>query len=421
MEMIYNNQVITMVCRALNLVDSRLIGHGVRVAAIMKDMLETEAVWDEELKDNLCMLSLLHDIGAYRLKEINQLIHFETMNIWEHSIYGYLFLKEFAPFGELAKVVLYHHADYDKNWGESAEILKYAQFLHVADRVEVWHRGNKGKKEEELLSYLKKKSGTVFSKEAVDCFIQANKQFETLKKLDSPVSIEEIVNCDAIGNDKADTYLWLIVHSIDFRSRFTVTHTVGVTEIGYQLAKKMGVSSEKQKQVYYGGMLHDLGKIGTPVAILEKPGKLTDNEMGVMKDHVTLSASIIENCVDKTVAKIALSHHEKLDGSGYPRGISGEELTLEDRILTIADIVSALSMSRSYKAAFPKEKVFLILDNMKVKGQIDGRVLEAMKDGYDDIIKKAEAACAPVRKIHKNLAEEYKMLLYKFKAEAKTA
>lgn len=89
-----------MVRRALNLVDSRLVDHGVQVAAIMKDMLEAGGVQDEELKKNLCVISLLHDVGAYRMKEIDQLVQIETNNIWEHSISGYLFLKEFAPFGE---------------------------------------------------------------------------------------------------------------------------------------------------------------------------------------------------------------------------------------------------------------------------------------------------------------------------------
>lgn len=135
--MIYSNQIITMICRALNLIDKRLVDHGVQVAVVMKDMLEADGVQELELKRDLCILSLFHDVGAYQLEEIENLIQVETKSAWEHSIYGYLFLKEFAPFGELAETVLYHHADYNKYKGETKAVLHYAQLLHVADRVEI--------------------------------------------------------------------------------------------------------------------------------------------------------------------------------------------------------------------------------------------------------------------------------------------
>lgn len=414
MRMIYSNQVITMVCRALNLVDSRLIDHGVQVAMVTKDMLEAGGIRDKELEKNLCILSLLHDVGAYRMKEISNLVKFETTDVWEHSIYGYLFLKEFAPFDELSKVVLYHHADYNKNWKESKEILQYAQLLRVADRVEIWHRNNRGRREEELEEYLKQKSGAMFSPEVVEWFIEANRRFGTFKKLDASIKFEEIVDCSSIDEDEVKSYLWLLVHAIDFRSRFTVTHTVSVTEIGCQLAKKLGLSPKEQQQIYYGALLHDLGKIGTPVSILEKPGKLTEDEMAIMKEHINLSGSIIKDCVENTVARIALRHHEKLDGSGYPLGLPGDELTLEERILTVADIVSALCMSRSYKDAFPRERVFSILNSMRDKGQIDGRILDVMEKEYDEIIKQADEACVPVREAHKRMSVEFKTLLSDF-------
>lgn len=415
MGMIYSSQVITMLRRALDLVDGRLVDHGVQVAAIMKDMMEAGGIQDEELKKNLCVLSLLHDIGAYRMKEIDKLVQIETKNIWEHSVFGYLFLKEFAPFGELAKVVLYHHADYNKNWEEPEEIMKYSQLMRVADGVEVWHRSEKGEKEDELKAYLRSKTGTAFAPEAVEWFMRADEQFGTFQKLEKKVEFEEIVDCSSIEEKRVRAYLWMMVHSIDFRSRFTVTHTASVAEIGYQLAKRMGMSPKQQEQIYYGAMLHDLGKIGTPVAILEKPGRLTDEEMEVMRGHVVLSESIIKGCVGETVERIALRHHEKLDGSGYPLGISGEELTVEERILTIADIVSALCMSRSYKEAYPKDRVFEILKDMRDRGQIDGDILVVMEREYDDIIKCADNACEPIRKAHKQMGEEYKALMYKFR------
>lgn len=408
--MIYSNQIITMICRALNLMDERLVDHGVQVSAIMKDMLEVGKVQDLELKRNLCILALLHDAGAYRMEEIENLVKVETMSAWEHSIYGYLFLKEFEPLKKLAGTVLYHHADYKKDWEESKEILQYAQLLHLADRVEIWHRNYKGTKEEELCAYLKDRSGTVFSPKAVEWFLRANEQFHTYEKLNQSIAFEEIVDCSFMTEAEIKSYLWLMVYAIDFRSRFTVTHTVSVVEIASQLAKRMGLSGKEQEQIYYGALLHDMGKIGTLVSILEKDGKLTDEEMDVMREHINLSSVVIENCVEESVEKIALRHHEKLDGSGYPLGITETELTLAERIMAVADIVSALSMSRSYKEPFPKEKVFAILDSMADKGQIDTNVVKTMETEYDDIIKEADKVCIPVRQVHEKFGEEYKKI-----------
>lgn len=405
--MIYSRQILTMIYRALNLMDARLVDHGVQVAAVMRDMLEADGIKDKELKD-LCILALLHDIGAYRLEEIQSLIQVETQSVWEHSVFGYLFLKEFSPFSELAGVVLYHHADADKKWKESDDILYYAQLMHVADRVEIWHRNYAGENFEKLETYLREKSGTLFSKKAVECFLRANEQSGTYEQLNIPMKLEDIVDCSGVELEEAASYLWLMVHAIDFRSRVTVTHTVGVVEIACCLAEKMGLSEEEQGQMYYGALLHDIGKIGTPVSILEKDGKLTDTEMDVMRDHVTLGEVILGDCVDETVKRIALRHHEKLDGSGYPLGLTATELTLPERIMAVADIVSALSMSRSYKAAFPKEKVLSILGGLKEKGQIDGKVAETMELWYDTIINEAEEICIPLRKIQERMGEEYK-------------
>lgn len=408
--MAYSNQVIKMIYRALNLMDARLVDHGVQVAAVMRDMLEAAEIKDTELKKNLCMVALFHDIGAYRIKEIESLVQVETKSAWEHSIFGYLFLKEFAPFSELAGVVLYHHANENKDWKEREDILRYAKLLHVADRVEIWHRNRQEGSLEELKKYLQDRTGTEFCRGAVDCFLSANEKFGTYQKLNESFALEELIAYCCIEEEEAAAYLWMMVHAIDFRSRFTVTHTVGVVETACQLAEKMGLSEQEREQIYYGALLHDIGKIGTPVAILEKDGKLTDEEMTVMRDHVTLGEDILTGCVEETVKRIALRHHEKLDASGYPSGLSAEELTLSERIMAVADIVSALSMSRSYKEAFPKEKVLGILNSLAEKKQIDADVVRTMETWYDDIVNEAEEVCIPVQKTHERMGWEYREL-----------
>lgn len=133
-------------------------------------------------------------------------------------------------------------------------------------------------------------------------------------------------------------------------------------------------------------MLHDLGKIGIPSEILEFPGKLSPQAMNVMRTHVDLTEIILGDSVTRKVKDIALRHHEKLDGSGYPRGLKGCDLTIPQRIVAIADIVSALTGTRSYKDSFPKEKTSSILNDMAERGLIDSVIVERIVENYDVIM-----------------------------------
>lgn len=410
METLHTGDIVTMIGRTLNLIDNRLVDHGARVALVLEDLLRAEGCRDPELRKDLHILALLHDVGAYRTEEISNMVKFEIGNAWEHSIYGYLFLREFTPLKERAEVVLYHHADCASLPKGPEEVRHYAQLLHIADRAVIWHDEVKGTKDA-LAGHLRRKAGSAFLPECVELFWDADRRFGTMAKLDAPVHIGEIMRDDALSVKEARDYLEMVVHTIDFRSHVTVTHTMSVMEIGVRLARRMGLPEQTREQIYYGALLHDLGKVGTPLSILEKPGRLTDEEMAVMREHVVLSAQIIDGCVEEAVARIAVRHHEKLDGSGYPLGLSGEELTLPERILAVADIVSALCMRRSYKDEFPKERCLNILREWSGQGKLDPQVVGTVETYYGEIVEEAGAACEPVREVYERLTGEYHALL----------
>ncbi len=413
METIHTGDLVTMIGRTLNLIDSRLVDHGARVALVLEDLLRTEGCRDAELRKDLHILALLHDVGAYRTEEISNMVKFETGDVWGHSIYGYLFLREFTPLKERAKVVLYHHADCGSLPEGPEEVRHYAQLLHIADRAVIWHDEVKGTREA-LMEHLRRKAGSAFLPECVELFEKADRRFDTMAQLDAPVRIADIMKDDAVSVEEARDYLKMVVHTIDFRSHVTVTHTMSVMEIGVRLARWLGLPAQTREQIRYGALLHDLGKVGTPVSILEKPGRLTDEEMAVMREHVVLSGQIIDGCVEETVARIAVRHHEKLDGSGYPLGLSGEELTLPERILAVADIASALQMRRSYKDEFPKEHCLSILREWSCRGKLDARVVNTVETFYSEIIEEADAACEPVLEAYERLQSEYHALLREF-------
>lgn len=138
----------------------------------------------------------------------------------------------------------------------------------------------------------------------------------------------------------------------EYRDSDTGDHVLRVGYASYLLAKAAGFTEQDAKTLMYASPLHDLGKIGIPDRILLKPGKLTDEEFHAMKRHTSIGAEILKNSkssVMKMAKKVALSHHEKWDGSGYPNGISGKKIPIEGRIVAICDVYDALIFSRPYK------------------------------------------------------------------------
>ena len=125
------------------------------------------------------------------------------------------------------------------------------------------------------------------------------------------------------------------------------------------VAKGLGLSDERCRMIYLAAPLHDVGKIAIADAILSKPGKLTPDEMAIMRQHVIIGARILENGSSdliRTAELIALSHHERWDGTGYPDRLSGKDIPIEARIVAIADVFDALCSARPYKQAWPIAK-----------------------------------------------------------------
>jgi putative nucleotidyltransferase with HDIG domain len=128
------------------------------------------------------------------------------------------------------------------------------------------------------------------------------------------------------------------------------------------------------------GLLHDIGKLGVSNTILDKPDKLTDEEFEIMKSHPVLGHAVLRRVsVFEDVAEVAAAHHERLDGRGYPYGLSADQLSMDMRILTVADIFDALTADRPYRAAMPLEKAFAIMDDMTGTA-IDDVAYQALKD-----------------------------------------
>jgi len=140
--------------------------------------------------------------------------------------------------------------------------------------------------------------------------------------------------------------------TVETRDPYTAGHQRRVSNLARGIATEMGVSEDQIQGVRMAGVIHDIGKISVPGEILSKPGKISQNEFGIIKEHPQVGYNILKT-VDFSwpIAQIVLQHHERMDGSGYPNGISGENILLEARILAVADVVEAMASNRPYRPA----------------------------------------------------------------------
>jgi putative two-component system response regulator len=175
----------------------------------------------------------------------------------------------------------------------------------------------------------------------------------------------------------------------EFKDNETGNHVLRMSHYARLIAEAHGLGPEASEVIFHTAPMHDIGKIGIPDSILLKPGKLDAEEWKIMHQHPLMGAEIIgkhDNELLETARIIALSHHEKWDGSGYPRGLKGENIPLEGRIVAIADVFDALVSVRPYKAAIPLDTA-LQLVNAESGRHFDPQLLEAFRKALPDILR----------------------------------
>ncbi len=165
---------------------------------------------------------------------------------------------------------------------------------------------------------------------------------------------------------------------VDAKSPFTYRHSVGVMGAAVAIGKVMGLPANRMQVLRRAALLHDVGKLSISNTILDKPTKLTDAELGIVKTHPGLSSEILGHIgAFREIAVMAGEHHEKLDGTGYPAGLSGKDLSLESRLLAVADIYGALSEKRPYREALPPSQIAMIMER-EIPAKLDSECYEAL-------------------------------------------
>jgi HD-GYP domain-containing protein (c-di-GMP phosphodiesterase class II) len=200
----------------------------------------------------------------------------------------------------------------------------------------------------------------------------------------------------------------LFAHIIDFRSRFTSTHSAGVAAVALEITTICGFSERECKLMEIAGFLHDLGKLAISEEILEKNGTLNHQEFNTMRKHPYYTYVILDKVKGlEQIAVWASHHHERLDGNGYPFHVKGKDFSRLSRIMSVSDIMTAITEDRPYRLGMDSKKALEILNALVKNGGIDKGIVEVVEDNFYQInevrIEAQEAALHEYKAFHDEL------------------
>jgi HD-GYP domain-containing protein (c-di-GMP phosphodiesterase class II) len=376
--------------RALDFVEKELLGttvkHGKRVAYICQRLYEALGCTASE-KFDLVSCAILHDsaLPSGIVKQGKTALSKLESN-FEHCREGEKHAVNFPFLGNVSGVILHHHENWDgtgchKLKGD--EIPQRSALLRLADNMDLHLHMGDGRKSltQEIITHVQKFSGSLYSPKAAQTLLDILDEDFILSLGDARIDNALANSMQDISRNLSTSEVLLVCNIfamiIDAKSPFTSTHSQGIARRAYFLGKTYGFDQEHCNKLGIAGFLHDIGKLSTPLSILEKPGPLDKDEWVIMKNHVAVSLDILSSIRGlEEVSKWACDHHETLDGCGYSRGLGANELPFESRLLACCDIYQALHEDRPYRPGMSRENAIKIMRDMAANNKLDTSIVE---------------------------------------------
>ena len=387
--------IVLAISEAVDMVDPYLADHHSRVAYIVCRLAETLGFSEAEQK-LLALAGAMHDIGILSLAESHGVAKFEIETRPDHGEVGYLFLQPFAPLSVIGKLIRDHHVEWRDGAGEvflGHTVPPGSHLIHLADRIAILINP-----QEEILTQITSireriatQSGRMFVPRFVEAFLDiANKEYFWLDVASPIVEWHLMHQGDwefiSLDGPQFMELARLFCHMVDFKSPFTAAHSSGVAVCAGALGRLSGLSDFECARLAIAGYLHDIGKLSVPLEILEKPGSLDNHETAIIRHHSYQTYRILRRMgMDENVRNWSANHHERLDGSGYPFHFSAPQLGLGCRILTIADVFTALVENRPYRACLSRQETMDVFHNMTARGWLDADLVQTLYGNFDEM------------------------------------
>lgn len=397
---------------ALDYVEAEIVNiepyHGKRVA-YLTDRMAIAAGMDYETRYALTQAAGFHDcaLSEYMHDELGKKFNEQYMEA--HCRAGEEKLAKLPFYRNVEKSVLYHHecADGTGAFRMTAENTPMtAQLIHLADNVDIkfplYHY--ESGMVEDIVEWVKSEEGKLFSSEAIDIFCKSitDQVLQEIKGENAKTIFEGLIpdRTKEVSTEVFKDMASIFADITDYKSHFTWNHSQGIAEKAEAMGQFYGYDKETCDKLFVAGALHDVGKLLISNDILEKPGKLTSDEYKEIQNHALGTWDMLKGIRGiEDITRWAARHHEKLDGSGYPFGMTGEQLDSNDRLLACLDIYQALVEERPYKAGLSHEEAIGILRKMGNEGQLDNGVISDIDECFGVGIEAIEVTGRPAIEI----------------------
>ncbi|WP_299442426.1 HD domain-containing phosphohydrolase [uncultured Rhodospira sp.] len=380
-------ELIYVLSGVLDFVGVSDVSHGKRVA-YMAVATGRALGLDPRRLDALFEAALLHDAGVSTTREHDKLIsQYAFLEVDWHCVRGQDLFLRFPPTAHLAPIIAYHHTPWsrlreaDNGLSESTRVA--SNIIHLVDRVDALLSRQRGTDPALMrpciLEILEAADHGSFAPEVLEAFREVSARDAFWFGLDADALHVELAPLARNSRYRTLTAAELtelasiFASIVDAKSPFTGEHSAGVGRLSAHLAALAGLDEEHRHRVEIAALLHDVGKLRIPDAILDKPGPLDPAEWATMKRHAYYTYQILAQITGfDEIAVWAGYHHESPNGSGYPFGGADTTLSLESRIVSVADVVQALAQARPYREPLSPGRTMVILDSLVSAGKLDG-------------------------------------------------
>ncbi len=376
-------QAVTALSSSVDLAGQAHSYHMRRVA-VMALAVAHGLGWSAEGQRDALYAGLLHDCGVGTHEEHDELIgSIEPPGTELHCQRGADFLAECLPLARFAPVVALHHTPWRELRRQPLDeaTLLLANLMLLADRADALHvrvTGHPPGDWQAIGCRLAPLAGRVFHPSLVECFLElANTEAFWLRLL--PEYVETVHYDFAIPADPEEcditatrSLAHLFARIVDASSPYTGEHSLGVGRLAARLGRLAGMSATTCDQLEIAGLLHDIGKLRVPSAILDKPATLTDEERQVVRRHSYDSFRILAPVFAGTsIPRWAALHHERLSGTGYPYGLADDGLDFGARVIAVADVLQALAQRRPYRPPLAEHEILALMRSMAADNHLD--------------------------------------------------
>ncbi len=397
------HETIYSLSDALDLVGVNHVHHGKRVAFMAAECAKA-LQWDTPQLDSLFKAAILHDCGVSTTTVHKKLTQLEWEFEKKHCQLGAMLLRETPLLANLADIVLHHHTHWEDLQKQDIplSIKMQANCIYLVDRVDMLcirymhEEENILLHKEKIRAKISEKKHSWFSPELVDSFLHiSNSDFFWFSLENEHISgyVSTWVGHDCTQEiEFADlqSIVRIFSYIVDTKSAYTQEHSEGVACLARYLGELNQLSEARCDMLEIAGLLHDVGKLRVPDEILEKPAKLSVSEYALMKRHSFDSYDILSKIKGfEEIAQWAGDHHECLNGAGYPSLKNNRSLSLEARIISVADIFQALAQKRPYRGMLSAQSILAILKQEVAAGKLAADIVNKVEENLDTCMQKA--------------------------------